>query len=109
MPCWIIVDTLMKTSNQCMTGLKNQVKYQQFLVEEAENKIEHHYAPFHGSSTYSSASSASCFICFISNREECKKCSDRRNEKLELEQVQRRATSLRKFIEFFVKWDSGSL
>lgn len=38
MPCWIIVDTLMKTSNQCMIGLKNQVKYQQFLAEEAENK-----------------------------------------------------------------------
>ena len=37
-----------------------------------------------------------------------KKCPDRRNKKTELEEVQRRATKMSKFLDFSVNWDAGS-
>lgn len=45
------------------------------------------------------------FCLFLSKREEHKKSPDRRNKKTELEEVQRRATRMSKFIDFTVNWD----
>lgn len=66
MPFWIFLDAWMKTSNQCLTEVKSQIKYQEFLAEGTENKTEHHYATGPWFITCNST-------CFISKREEYQK------------------------------------
>lgn len=101
-PFWIFLDAWMKTSNQCLTEVKSQIKYQEFLAGGTENKTEHHYATAPWFITCS-------FTCFISKREEYQKKSPvRRSKKTELEEIQRRATKMSKFLDFSVNWDARS-